>query len=111
MRLLVSIPLLLALFFLPAGTLAYWEAWVYLAVLLLPLFLALLYLLKNDPELLARRLRLREKEPEQKRIVRLWSIYLLLIYYYCVTNHGPVRGSWPHQRHGVAWSKARARSA
>ena len=79
-RLLVSIPLLLALFFLPAGTLAYWEAWVYLAVLLLPLFLALLYLLKNDPELLARRLRLREKEPEQKRIVRLWSIYLLLIY-------------------------------
>ncbi len=54
---------LAVLFFLPAGTLAYWEAWLYLAILFIPMAFMMVYLLKNDPELLERRLRLREKKP------------------------------------------------
>lgn len=79
-RLLIVIPLLLAMFFLPAGTFAYWEAWLYLTVLLTPMVLVLIYLLRNDPALLARRMRMREKEASQKLIVKLGSLYYLLIF-------------------------------
>lgn len=57
------------LFFVPAGTPDYWEAWVYCAVLLVPLLFVLTYLIRKDPELLARRLNLQEKEPAQKKII------------------------------------------
>jgi protein-S-isoprenylcysteine O-methyltransferase Ste14 len=57
------------IFFVPAGTCDYWEAWVYCAVLLVPFLFVLTWLLRTDPELLARRLRLSEKESAQKRIV------------------------------------------
>ena len=79
-RLLVFIPLLLAMFFLPAGTFAYWEAWVYLTVLLIPMVFILIYLLKNDPELLERRMRMREKESEQKLIIKISYLYFLLVF-------------------------------
>jgi protein-S-isoprenylcysteine O-methyltransferase Ste14 len=57
------------IFFIPAGTLDYWEAWVYCAVLLVPFLFVLTYLLRKDPELLVRRIRLREKESAQRRII------------------------------------------
>ena len=80
MRLLVGIPLLMVLFFLPAGTYAYWEAWLYMAMLVAALALVVIYLLNHNPELLARRLRLREREPAQRWIARLSYLYFLLIY-------------------------------
>jgi protein-S-isoprenylcysteine O-methyltransferase Ste14 len=79
-RLLIMVPLMLAMFFLPAGTFAYWEAWLYLTVLLIPMVFTLIYLLKNDPELLERRMRMREKEASQKLIVKLGALYFLLIF-------------------------------
>lgn len=79
-RLLVFTPLLLAMFFLPAGTFAYWEAWVYLTVLLIPMVLVSIYLLRNDPELLERRLRMREKEPQQKLIIKISYLYFFLVF-------------------------------
>ncbi len=79
-RVLVVIALLLAMFFLPAGTFAYWEAWVYLAVLLIPMFLVLIYLLEKDPKLLERRMRMREKEAEQKLIIRISHLHFLLTF-------------------------------
>jgi protein-S-isoprenylcysteine O-methyltransferase Ste14 len=79
-RLLVFIPLLLAMFFLPAGTFAYWEAWVYLIVLLIPTVLFSVYFLKNDPELLERRMRMREKESKQKLIIKISYFCFLLVF-------------------------------
>jgi len=79
-RLLVVIPVLLAMFFLPAGTFAYWEAWAYLAILFIPMFFVLTYLLKNEPELLERRMRMREKEAKQKLIIKLSYPYFLLAF-------------------------------
>jgi protein-S-isoprenylcysteine O-methyltransferase Ste14 len=79
-RLILLIPGLFALFFLPAGTFAYWEAWLYLAILLIPMLFVLLYLLKNDPGLLERRMRLRERETEQKRIVKTYIFFLILAF-------------------------------
>jgi protein-S-isoprenylcysteine O-methyltransferase Ste14 len=68
------------LFFLPAGTLAYWQAWLYLATVFVPAVGVMTYLLKHDPELLDRRLRLREKEGAQKRIVAVSIIVFLVIF-------------------------------
>lgn len=66
------------LFFGTAGTLAYWEAWVYLGVLLIPMAFALHYLLKNSPDLLERRFQHREREQTQKRLIASSWIYFLL---------------------------------
>jgi protein-S-isoprenylcysteine O-methyltransferase Ste14 len=79
-RLLIVIPVLLTMFFLPAGTFAYWEAWAYLAILFIPMFFVLTYLLKNEPELLERRMRMREKEAKQKLIIKLSFLYFLLAF-------------------------------
>lgn len=65
-------------FFVPAGTLDYWEAWVYCAALLVPFLFVLTYLLRTDPELLLRRIQLREKEPAQRRIVRTSALFFLI---------------------------------
>jgi len=43
--------------FVAAGTLNYWQAWVYLLIFTGISFLTTIYLIKNDPELLKRRLR------------------------------------------------------
>jgi protein-S-isoprenylcysteine O-methyltransferase Ste14 len=79
-RYLAALGALAALFFLPTGSLAYPEAWVYLAILFGPMFLVLIYLLKNDPELLARRMRTGEREAEQKLIIKLSIIPFLLAF-------------------------------
>ena len=79
-RFLGAILVLSAVFFLPAGTFAYWEAWVYLAILFIPMLFVVIYLLKNDRELLARRMKVREREAEQKLIIKLSYIPFLLAF-------------------------------
>jgi protein-S-isoprenylcysteine O-methyltransferase Ste14 len=73
---------LAAMFFLPAGTLDYWEAWVYIAVLFVPIVFVLSYLIRHDPALLERRMRMQEREAEQKLIVKLsfaWFFVMFLL--------------------------------
>lgn len=69
--------------FLPPGTIRYWQAWAYLAVFFGASFLITLYLAKNDPALLKRRLRggpWAEKERAQKIImVFTWIGFIALI--------------------------------
>ncbi len=70
---LVMAPLL----FLTAGTIRYWQGWTYLAVFFGASFLITLYLAKNDPALLKRRLSAgpwAEKEQTQKIIMAFTSI-------------------------------------
>jgi protein-S-isoprenylcysteine O-methyltransferase Ste14 len=68
------------LFFLPAGTLRYWQAWLWLATLIAPMVLVLIYLLRNDPGLLERRMRFREKEEQQRLVIRISWVWLLLAF-------------------------------
>jgi len=64
--------------FLPAGSLDYWQAWIYFGVLLIPVSFVVFYFLKNDPELLERRMRMKEKEEKQKTI-QIFGIIIFLI--------------------------------
>lgn len=79
-RFFMAVIVFALLFFWPAGTFDYWQAWVYLAVLFFPMMGVGLYLLRNDPELLERRMRTRERVREQKWIVSLALIPFLLAF-------------------------------
>jgi protein-S-isoprenylcysteine O-methyltransferase Ste14 len=59
------------LFFLPAGTLRYWEAWAYLAIFAIPLIAFSFYFYKHDPEVVRRRMQTEEKESAQKWLIRI----------------------------------------
>ena len=68
------------MFFLPAWTFAYWEAWVYLLVLLIPMIFLVTYLYKNDPNLLERRTRTKEKRKTQRKIIAISLIFFLVAF-------------------------------
>ena len=69
----LQLPVILALFvFLPAGTLDYWEGWLFSAVFIACSLAITLYLAVKDPQLLERRMNVgpsAEKEPTQKTIM------------------------------------------
>lgn len=71
LRFVGAIPLLGAIFFVPAGTFAYWQAWIYLAIICVPMLLVVNYFLKTAPDFLERRMRMREPETPQRVIVGL----------------------------------------
>ncbi len=79
-RLVLSIPALGALFFWPAGTFDYWQAWVYLILLFALMLFILVYFMKNDPAVLERRMRMKEKESEQSLLIKLSYLPFLLAY-------------------------------
>jgi protein-S-isoprenylcysteine O-methyltransferase Ste14 len=77
-RVAIGFCALFAMLFLPAGSFAYWQAWAYLGTLFLPLLVFCVYLLRNDPELLARRMRVKEQQARQSLIVQIAGICVLL---------------------------------
>jgi len=80
LRIGLGIPFIALIILLPAGTWNYWQGWLYLATLLLPMLVSTVYLFKNDPALLERRLRMREKESAQQKIIGVLGIYFLLAF-------------------------------
>jgi protein-S-isoprenylcysteine O-methyltransferase Ste14 len=65
-----------ALIFIPAGTLDYWQAWLFLACYFAASLVVSLWLMRNDPELLRRRMRggpFAEGERSQKLIMTITS--------------------------------------
>lgn len=68
----VLAPVIGLLLFVPAGTLRYWQAWVYLSIFTGASILTTLYLIRHDPALLERRMRggpTAERRPAQKLIM------------------------------------------
>jgi protein-S-isoprenylcysteine O-methyltransferase Ste14 len=60
------------LLFLPAGTMHYWQAWIYLIIFVGASWLTTVYLARHDPALLERRMHggpTAEKEPRQRVIM------------------------------------------
>lgn len=67
-----------AVLFVPAGTLDFWEAWVYLAIFFLPMLVFCVYFYKHDPATLERRMQRRERVKEQRWIVRMLTLLFVL---------------------------------
>jgi protein-S-isoprenylcysteine O-methyltransferase Ste14 len=64
--------------FMPAGSLDYWQAWVFIGVLFIPIIFVMLYLLKHDRGLLERRMQFSEKEAQQKTIISISKIVFFI---------------------------------
>ncbi len=78
----ITIVVMAAILFLAAGTLHYWQAWIFFAVFGAAALAITLYLMKYDPELLRRRMRggpTAEKETSQKIIMWLTSFGFVAI--------------------------------
>jgi len=67
----LGVILLGALLFIPAGSFRYWQGWLLMGILFVPMFVAGLVLMAKNPDLLQKRLNAKEKESEQKTVVAL----------------------------------------
>ena len=82
-----------AIYRLTSGRWDYWQAWVFMAILVIPLFGFLAYLIKHDPELLSRRMQYKEKEKGQKWIVNISGILITLTF---IVPGFDIRYGWSH---------------
>jgi protein-S-isoprenylcysteine O-methyltransferase Ste14 len=87
---IVVMPLI---YILTSGRIDYWQAWVYMAILFIPMIGVFFYLIKNDPALLERRMHYTEKVKEQQWIV---SISSLLITPALLLPGLDIRFGWSH---------------
>ncbi len=65
------------LLFLSAGSFAYWQAWLLIGILFVPMFAAGLVMMVRNPELLRKRLNAREEQGEQRQVIA-WSGIMFL---------------------------------
>jgi protein-S-isoprenylcysteine O-methyltransferase Ste14 len=87
LRLLIGMAMSL---FLPAWTLYYWQAWVFLAVFSISVLAITVYLMKNDPKLLERRMHVgsrAENERSQKIIQFLAAIAFIALFILPAIDH------------------------
>ena len=70
--------LLGVLLFLPAGTFHYWNAWVLMGILFVPMFFGGIVMMFKNPELLKKRLNMKEREAEQSMVIKLSGLMFIL---------------------------------
>ena len=88
------------LLFLPAGTFRYWNAWLFMEVLFVPMIILGIVMLFKSPDLLKKRLDAKEKEGEQKWVVVLSGIMFMSAFVVAALNF---RFSWHSLPDCVIW--------
>ena len=73
----LGVILLGILIFLPAWSFRYWQGWLLMGILFVPMFVAGLVMLAKNPELLRKRLNAKEQEAEQKIVVKLSGLLFI----------------------------------
>ena len=96
--LLVGILLLM-----PAGTLHWWQAWLLIGILFVPMFIAGLVMMSKSPDLLRKRLNAREEQAEQKTVILLSGVMFLAAFIAAGLNH---RFHWVPLPDAVSWAAA-----
>ncbi len=76
-KFLAGVVLVGVLLFVPAGTLAWPQGWLLMAILFVPMFIAGLVMKKKNPELLKKRLNAKEEQDEQKDVVKFSGLMFL----------------------------------
>lgn len=66
------------LVFLPAGTWQYWQGWMFMGILFIPMFFAGLVMMAKNPELLRSRLNAKEKQKDQDLVIKLSGLMFLV---------------------------------
>ena len=79
-KFLLGVAVIGLLLFLSAGSLHYWQGWLLMGILFIPMFCAGLVMLAKNPELLRKRLHAKEEENEQKTVVRFSGLLFIVAF-------------------------------
>ena len=79
-KFLLGVAVIGLLLFLSAGSLLYWQGWLLMGILFIPMFCAGLVMLAKNPELLRKRLNAKEEENEQKTVVRFSGLLFIVAF-------------------------------
>ena len=77
-KFLAGIILIGLMVFLPAGSFTYWQGWLLMGVLFVPMLIAGIFMSVKNPGLLRKRLNAKEKESEQKTVVALSGLLFII---------------------------------
>ena len=102
-KFLAGILLLGLLIFLPAGSYAYWQGWLLMVILFVLMFIAGIVMLVKSPDLLSKRLNVKEKENDQKTVVALSGLLFMISF---VTAGLNWRLNWWILPDWVVWTAA-----
>ncbi len=102
-KFLLGVVLVGGLVFLPAGTLAFFNGWLLIAILFVPMFLGGIVLMLRNPTLLQKRLKAKEARREQSTVVKLSG--LMFVAGFVVAGLG-YRFGWYALPRGVALASA-----
>ena len=75
-KFLLGVVILGLLIFLPAGSPSYWQGWLFMGILFVPMFVAGMMMMAQNPELLRKRL----EEKEQKHVVALSGMIFIAVF-------------------------------
>lgn len=81
-----------------AGTLHYPGAWLFMALLFIPMFLLGVGLMLRAPDLLEKRLRNKEMQGVQKGVIALCGLLFMAVFALCGLDH---RFAWSHVPRGI----------
>ena len=91
------------LLFLPAGAFSYGQAWLLIGILFIPMFIAGLVMMKKSPDLLKKRLDVKEEQSEQKTVIALSGLMFLASFIVAGLNF---RFGWIVLPAWVSWAAA-----
>lgn len=77
-KFLLGIILVGVLIFLPAGSFSFFNGWLFMGILFVPMFLAGIVMMLKNPDLLKKRLNAKEKQEEQNLVVKLSGLMFLV---------------------------------
>ena len=90
---LLGLIIISLLLFVPAESLSYWNAWLFIGLLFIPMFIFGLILMFKNPTLLKNRLNVKEKEADQKLVILLSAIMFILGFSIAGLNY---KYNWTH---------------
>lgn len=76
-KFLIGIALVGLLIFVPAGTLSFWNGWLLMGILFVPMFIAGIIMMFKNPDLLQKRLNAKEKQKEQDWVVKISGLMFI----------------------------------
>ena len=78
LKFILGVILVGLLVFVPAGTIAFWNGWLFMGILFIPMFFAGIVMMIKNPELLKKRLNAKEKQREQSMVIKLSGLMFLV---------------------------------
>jgi len=76
-----------SLLFIPAKSFEYWNGWLFMGLLFIPMFVAGIILMIKNPELLRKRLNAKEKESEQKWVILFSGLMFIAVFIVAGLNY------------------------